>query len=103
MDTINGLLGLVIAATLSLNVLTLYRDKQVLGVSGWPSALFAVFDAFQAVQYAQMGHPISSAAFALLTAVSLTWLGQMIYYNRKNHGPNPNPYSKQSAVERGVL
>ena len=83
MDNVNGLFETVGGAFVLLNVLRLYRDKKVRGVSPATVAFFTVWGFWNLVYYPALDQWWSALGASSVALVNTIWLGQMIYYISK--------------------
>lgn len=85
-DAINacfeGLGGLL----LWINVYRLYKDKQVSGISLWPTAFFTMWGVWNLYFYPAVNAWYSFFGGLSIVLANLVWWLQMLYYvNRKQH------------------
>lgn len=73
-DPINALFELVGAAFLMLNVRRLLIDRDLKGVSPWPTAFFSLWGIWNLYFYAAVDAPLSWWAGLLLCTVNAIWL-----------------------------
>jgi len=83
-DLINGLFEIVSALFLIKNIRQLYKDKVVKGVTISPIVFFTLWGLWNLYFYPHNGHMLSFYGGIALFLVNATWVGQGIYYNRKN-------------------
>lgn len=84
-DTINGMLELGGGLFILLSVFKLHREKKVRGVSWLHVSYFAAWGYWNLLYYPHLGQWLSFAGSLAVVLVNTFWLGQMIYYNRKEH------------------
>lgn len=66
-----------------LNVVALWRDRAIKGVSIWPVVLFLIVDGLQAVRFLNEGsYGLAAGAFIMLIA-SAIWLGLAAFFASK--------------------
>lgn len=82
-DQINGCFEIVAGLLLTLNVIRLYRDKQVHGVHIAPMAFMAIWGFWNLYFYPYIGAPWSFVGCIVVVAVNTVWVGQMVYYRKK--------------------
>lgn len=86
-DKINSLF-LLSGATLGLiNVRRVYLDKQVKGVSVWPTVVFTLWGVWDLYYFPTLGQWVSMGGSVCAVLVNSTWLG-MVYYYKNYGGPN---------------
>jgi hypothetical protein len=68
---------------LARNVLRLYLDKMLRGVSIGPTAFFAGWGLWNLWYYPSLGQWWSFSGGCALVLVNLVWFGQMIYYRNR--------------------
>jgi len=88
MDNINGAFEMAGGAFVALNVLRLHRDKNVRGVSMVTVAFFTVWGAWNLIYYPALDQWWSALGASSVAIMNTVWLGQIIYYTRKEkkHG-----------------
>jgi uncharacterized membrane protein YfcA len=82
-DLINGAFGLGGFLALVLGIRRAYLDKQVRGVSVVQILFFAVWAYWNIYYYPSLGQWWSTGASVLLAVANTVWVGQLIYYTRK--------------------
>lgn len=82
-DLVNGLFELFGSFFLALNVLRLHRDKQVKGVNWMATAFFMAWGYWNLYFYPAVGALLSFYGGVAIVIVNTAWLGQMVYYIRK--------------------
>lgn len=84
-DIINGCFETLSSALLWMNVATLHRDKETKGVSIIPLTFFFSWGVWNSVYYyPHLGQWASFAGGVSLMLANGVWLGQMVFYRRKN-------------------
>jgi len=82
-DLINGLFEMAGGAFVALNVLRLYRDKKVRGVSMIATSFFVVWGYWNLYFYPSLDQWWSAIGAASVAIVNSVWLSQMVYYSRR--------------------
>ena len=82
-DNINGLFELFGGLFILLSCFKLYRDKKVRGVSYIHVGYFAMWGYWNIHYYPHLGQWFSFAGSLTVTLINTIWLGQIIYYLRK--------------------
>ena len=82
-DTINGLFEMIGGAFVALNVIRLYRDKLVRGVSPIAIGFFTVWGYWNLYYYPSLSQLWSSLGAGSVALVNTTYLFMMIYYIRR--------------------
>lgn len=82
-DHINGCFELVAGLLLLLNIIRLHRDKKVRGVHVVPVAFMAIWGFWNLFFYPYVGAPWSFVGGIVVVAVNSIWVGQMIYWKKK--------------------
>ena len=82
-DQINGCFEVVAGLLLTLNVIRLHRDKQVRGVHIAPMAFMAIWGFWNLYFYPYIGAPWSFLGGIVVVVVNTIWVGQMVYYKKK--------------------
>lgn len=80
-DTINGLFETLGGFFIALSVVSLYRAKQVRGVSWVHTAFFSAWGYWNLFYYPSLGQWFSFFGGLLLVSVNTVWLGQIVYYS----------------------
>lgn len=83
-DTINALFELGGGIFLFFNVLALYRDKKIHGVRILPTAFFTLWGYWNLYFYPSVNCWLSFVGGCLIVLMNTIWVGQMIYYRKKN-------------------
>lgn len=65
------------------NVVRLYRDKKVQGVSPVAASFFVLWGLWCLYYYSHLGQWVSLAAEVNLALANGVWVGQMFYYRRR--------------------
>jgi hypothetical protein len=81
-DMINGLFEAFGALFMLKNIQTLYRDKQIKGVSKLTILFFTGWGYWNCYFYPSLNQPISFVAGACLAMANTIWVCQMVYYSR---------------------
>jgi len=82
-DNINAIFEVTGGVFVFLNVLKLYHDKEVRGVSYIGVAFFVMWGYWNLYYYSVMGQYRSAIGTLSVAVGNTVWLGQMIYYIRK--------------------
>jgi hypothetical protein len=82
-DKINAIFQIFNSIFLSFNVIRLYRDKNVAGVSLTTTLYFVVFNWFNVIYFFNINQPFSFICSIACAIVISIWSGQMIYYKRR--------------------
>jgi len=82
-DLINGMFELVGSAMLWRNVAQLHKDKLVKGVHWNATAFFAAWGYWNLFYYPHLDQWWSFAGGVSIVLANTVWLGQMIYYLRR--------------------
>jgi uncharacterized membrane protein YfcA len=82
-DFINGMFELFAGLFLTLNVIKLYKDKEVKGVSVISVAFFASWGYWNCYFYPSLNQWWSFVGGIGVVIMNSIWVGQMIYYGRK--------------------
>jgi len=85
-DNVNGLFEVMGGAFVFMNVLRLYKDKSVRGVSPIATSFFVVWGYWNLYYYPSVGQIWSAFGASSVAVVHTIWLCQMIYYVRKERG-----------------
>lgn len=83
-DIINGSFEIVAGTLLGINVYKLHKDKKVMGVSVIPTAFFMLCGYWNLYFYPTINCVLSFYGGLLVVLTNTIWVGQMIYYGRKN-------------------
>lgn len=83
-DWFNGLYEFGGSAMCWLNVRRAFKDKKFSGVSIAPVAFFTSWGIWNLYYYPHLNQWVSFAGGMMLVIANGTWLGQMLYYGRKN-------------------
>jgi len=81
MDSINGVFETVGGVFILLNVIRLYRDKKVRGVSPTAVGFFTVWGFWNLAYYPSLSQWASAIGAGGVALVNTVWLGQLIYYS----------------------
>lgn len=82
MDMINGLFEFTGAMMLMINVVTLYRDKEIRGVHWSSTVFFSLWGFFNLFYYPSLDQWWSFAGGLAIVTVNSTWLMMIFYYKR---------------------
>ena len=82
-DLINGLFEGLGALFLLQNVLRLHKDKIVRGVHWLPTSFFMLWGYWNLFYYPHLNQWLSFFGGLAIVIVNTVWLGQMIFYLRK--------------------
>ncbi len=82
-DAVNGGYESLASLFLLINVMRLHRDKECKGVSIAPTAFFASWGYWNLFFFPYNGLWFSAIACGLVALVNTFWVGQMIYYSRR--------------------
>jgi uncharacterized membrane protein YfcA len=80
-DGVNGVFELAGGVFILLNVIRLYRDKKVRGVSPVAIGFFTVWGFWNLAYYPSMSQWASAIGAGGVALVNTVWLGQLIYYS----------------------
>jgi len=83
-DRVNALFELIAAIMLARNCLFTYRAKRIEGVSILSTIFFASWGYWNVFYYPHLGQQWSFVMGLAVTIVNTVWVGQMIYYTRRN-------------------
>ncbi len=84
LDLVNGTLEFIGSAMLWANVYRLHRDKRTHGVTWYATAFFMFWGYFNLLYYPNLDQWFSFAGGVSLVLANTVWLGQMLYYQRRN-------------------
>lgn len=88
-DKINGLFELLGGVFVLMNVLKLYRDKKVRGVSSIAMVYFTLWGYWNIHYYPHLDQWFSFAGGLTIVAMNTLWIILMIYYlRRERHDKN---------------
>jgi hypothetical protein len=82
-DNVNGLYEFLGGLFVLLNVLRVYKDKQVRGVSIVATGFFASWGLWNLYYYPHLGQWASFLGGCCIVSMNLLWIGLMLYYVRK--------------------
>ena len=82
-DNVNGLFEFCGGLFILLSCIKLYKDKKVRGVSVIGIAYFTLWGYWNIHYYPHLGQWTSFVGGLCVVLVNTAWLGQMIYYIRK--------------------
>ena len=82
-DNINGLFELLGGLFILLSCVKLYRDKKVRGVSFIHVTYFTLWGYWNIHYYPHLGQWFSFGGSLAVTLINTFWLGQIIYYIKK--------------------
>lgn len=98
-DIFNGLFELGGALFIVGHIVRLHRDKLVRGVY-WPAvAFFALWGYWNLYYYAALEQPVSWLAGLCVTISNSIWLGQMLYWLRRERVIDPSRLNDYVVVE----
>jgi len=89
-DLVNGLFEIAGGAFVALNVLRLYNDKKVRGVSMIATSFFVVWGYWNLYFYPSLDQWWSAFGAASVAIVNTVWLSQMVYYSRREQHDKTN-------------
>lgn len=89
-DFINGSFELFGGLFLLKNVIQLHRDKLVRGVHWVPTTFFMLWGVWNLYYYPHLDQWWSFTGGLLIVSVNAIWVGQMLYYGRKEGKPMRN-------------
>lgn len=82
-DIVNGLYECLGGLFIGMSVIKLHREKLVRGIS-WPhAAFFATWGYWNLYFYPHLDQWLSFAGGVVVVAANTYWLGQIVYYNRR--------------------
>lgn len=84
-DLINACFEYCSACFLTLNVIQLYKDKIIKGISMWPVWCYTIWGIMNIPYYGSVGSSKSQIAAIFVTLVNLIWVSMAFYYRRKNN------------------
>ena len=82
-DLIHGTFGIAITIFTILNIIKLYKDKKVRGVSILFPIYLCIFNTWNIFYLFNLHQILASISGILVLIVNSIWLGQMIYYLKK--------------------
>lgn len=82
-DFINGMFESIGGGLVLTNCLRLYRDKEIKGVSIFPTAFFSVWGIWNLYYYPNLKQWLSFTGGLLVTLANVIWVCMAIYYIRK--------------------
>jgi len=82
-DKINGVFELLGGLFILFSCIKLHRQKKVRGVSFWHIGYFTLWGYWNIHYYSNLAQWISLVGSLSVTAINTFWLGQIIYYLRK--------------------
>jgi len=85
-DCVNGVYELLGAPFILMSVFALYRAKKVRGISWIHVLFFSSWGYWNLYYYPHLNQWWSFAGGLALVAVNTFWLGQILYYNKKEKG-----------------
>ena len=83
-DIVNGCFEGSAALFQLINVVALYKDKEVKGVRALPIAFFSLWGVWNLYYYPSLSQIFSFIGGLGIVIVNLIWVILMIYYNRRN-------------------
>ncbi len=81
-DIINGMFELISGVLIILNILKLYKDKVVKGISVIPTILFTLWGIWNLYYYPSLNQYFSFAGGLLLATTNFIWLFMAFYYKK---------------------
>ena len=84
MDIVNGLFEIIGGFILFLNIMSLYRDKQIKGVSIAPVIFYSAWGYWNLFYYPSLNQWWSFIGGILVVIMNSIWVGMAIYYKRKS-------------------
>lgn len=82
-DLINGLFELVGGLLQIINIVELYRDKKVTGVSKIPVTFFTIWGIFNIYFYNSLNLSLSLIGGLVITITNMIWLITCMYYYKQ--------------------
>lgn len=82
-DLINGLFEFFGGFFILLSVIRLHREKAVHGVHGAHVAFFTAWGLWNLFYYPHLGQWLSFIGGVWIVVVNAVWLGQVLYYRRR--------------------
>jgi len=82
-DNVNGMFEILGGIFVLMNVIRLHKDKSVRGVSVIATAYFMLWGYWNLVYYPSLEQWWSAAGSLSVALINTVWLGQMVYYLRK--------------------
>ena len=82
-DLINAVLELIGGLFILFSVVKLYQDKSVKGISWVHVFFFSIWSVWNLFYYPALNQPLSFYGSFLLCVCQFIWLGQIIFYTRK--------------------
>lgn len=82
-DWINASFQLLAGFVVWMNVQALYRDKKILGISAVPTAMFALWGAWNLYYFYHLDQLVSMYAGLSVWIANLVWLGLYLRYRGK--------------------
>ncbi len=92
-DAVNALFELGGSVMVWLNVIALYRDKQVRGVRAWPITFFTMWGCWNLYYYPHLAQWYSFFGGVSITLANIIWVAQLFYYSR------PHPRSSCACAD----
>lgn len=83
-DNVNGVYEMGGALALAWNCWTTYKDKEIKGLSIISMVFFTSWGYWNLYYYPSLNQWMSTLGAAALVFFNTIWLGQAIYYTRKN-------------------
>lgn len=83
-DTVNGVYEILGGVALAWNCITTYRDKEIKGISVASMIFFTSWGYWNLYYYPHLNQWVSTVGAAILVFFNTIWVGQAIYYTRKN-------------------
>lgn len=83
-DSTNGIYEMVGGIFMLFNCIQVYKDKAVKGISLTSAMFFCSWGYWNLYYYPHLGQWSSTAGAAVMVLFNSIWIGQAIYYTRKN-------------------
>ena len=85
-DLVNGLFEMLGGFMLLTNVVRIYKDKMLKGYNPLSTVFFTSWGVWNLFYYPHLGQWMSFVGGVFIVSVNSIWLGQIIYYHRRNNG-----------------
>ena len=83
-DNVNGMYETIGGLFMLANCVKVYKDKQVKGISLMSAAFFCSWGYWNIYYYPSLDQWASTLGAVIMTLFNTVWIGQAIYYTRKN-------------------